>query len=853
MDGVPSSGNHKINKGDERNWGTALENAIDAYSTGAGSIAKATRALLFADLAHAADVMAWVYADTTAAYNGIYRKSLGTGTGSWTRILDLPHDVITATDAGAGTANAIVATSTLPVSESALILLNVFEANTGAATVAFNGGSALTIKTASGNDVVSGGLVAGMALLGRISGSTFRLVSDQASAAIQAAAEAAQVAAEAALAAIDLPPIAANTMLVDNELGTDREAKTFSEVRARLGDFDTEAAFEAATISVVLTDVVTRGYYAAGDGGGHRKVRIATPSPAKAWHKQSADGAWWEIADPEYDARYFGVSTARTAVENSALLQDAIDAASTNKRKLHIRGGPFNCAGGLYARTKLTMEWAPGSYLHQTEYSSTGAFFTNVSPVQAERAVSDIVLINPLIDLSSITYDVSDTTHSENGIGFARGAERITIWGGHIKGVRPNFNSAGGWGGKAIGLDGGVKCFTAISVRMEGTFYGAWVRGNEGAFSNGLDGLEQTQSNKFIGCHFEDVSLPIAIMGRDPNEDPDYRAQDISAQFIANTYHNGGFAPDVPASNSNRYKGGLINIGEAQNFLIDGFTGWNDDDYVSQKGGWPATGDVIGQGLSGAPCHIINGWGGAGTIRNIQAQGPVEDHWHCGRAFAMGDDAAPTGKVKVNYLLIDNIRHIGSAVNVFSQDDYSQVAASGDLRARMDNIYPYALSDGIVAANAESLVNMTMRVFQSSAKYIDGTPSFIYNTVGNAVAASDSSSWTEDSRVSKPQSYPIKTVADNATISFALSKLDGLIAFSCSASLAQGILKYRCSAGSTQASIYGPASIGNVAVTTGASPAGTASTLTFSFDDSGNMWVNNQRGASLNLTFNQLA
>lgn len=233
MDGVPSSGIHKINKGDERNWGTALENAIDAYSSGAGSIAKATRALLYADLAHAADVMAWVYADSTVGYNGIYRKSLGTGTGSWTRILDLPYDVITATDTGAGTPNAIVATSSIPVSESALILLNMFEANTASpVTVAFNGGSALTIKTASGNDVASGGLVAGAAVLGRISGSTFRMISDQTSAAIQAAAEAAQAAAEAAAASVSLPTtLTPLTIPVTNAAGTLREDLPASDVR----------------------------------------------------------------------------------------------------------------------------------------------------------------------------------------------------------------------------------------------------------------------------------------------------------------------------------------------------------------------------------------------------------------------------------------------------------------------------------------------------------------------------------------------------------------------------------------------------------------------------------------------
>lgn len=177
------------------------EAAIDAYSSGAGSIAKSTRALLFADLSHAADVTAWVYADSTVAYNGIYRKSGASGAGSWSLILPLPFSFIIASDIGAGTPNAIQATTSIPVSSSALIWMSIFEANTASpVTVSFNGGSALTIKTNSGNDITAGGLTAGMIVMGIVSGSTFRLVSDQASAAIVAAAEAAADRAEAAAA-----------------------------------------------------------------------------------------------------------------------------------------------------------------------------------------------------------------------------------------------------------------------------------------------------------------------------------------------------------------------------------------------------------------------------------------------------------------------------------------------------------------------------------------------------------------------------------------------------------------------------------------------------------------------------
>lgn len=219
------------------------EAAIDAYSSGAGSIAKSTRALLFADLAHAADVTAWVYADSTVAHNGIYRKSGASGAGSWSLILPLPFSFIIASDAGAGTPNAIQATTSIPVSSSALVWMNIFEANTASpVTVSFNGGSALTIKTNSGNDVAAGGLTAGMIVMGIVSGSTFRLVSDQASAAVlaaaeaaQAAAEAAQAAAEAAVSSVNLPIITvadAGKALAVNPAGDGYEVKPTGELTA---------------------------------------------------------------------------------------------------------------------------------------------------------------------------------------------------------------------------------------------------------------------------------------------------------------------------------------------------------------------------------------------------------------------------------------------------------------------------------------------------------------------------------------------------------------------------------------------------------------------------------------------
>lgn len=189
-------------KSDIRALLAQYEYAISAIASGAGTIAKDTRANLFADLAHEADTMAWVYADAQAAYNGIYRKIGASGSGYWFLILPLPYSFIIASDVGNGTPNAIQATTSVPVNESALVLANIFRTNTSSpVTISFNGAPDLTIKTSSLNDVDPGGLIGGGVVWGIKRGMTFQLANDEAIAnVVRGYMEQAQAEADAAAA-----------------------------------------------------------------------------------------------------------------------------------------------------------------------------------------------------------------------------------------------------------------------------------------------------------------------------------------------------------------------------------------------------------------------------------------------------------------------------------------------------------------------------------------------------------------------------------------------------------------------------------------------------------------------------
>ncbi|MGV1867233.1 MULTISPECIES: hypothetical protein [unclassified Rhizobium] len=212
----PSSNPLQPSKLEIRRLLSGYESVMNAFVGGGSDIAY-TLSQLNMFLTPGPFSSAWVVQDPVAANNGIYQKSGSPGTGFWQRIADLPYSFIVATDAGAGTANAILATSSIAISTSSLVVLNISRDNTGSpVTVQFNGASILTIKSNSGNDILPGGLTAGMQVLGRIVESTFRIVTDQIGAAILAAAESAAAdSAASAEEASDYADFARNNWVVN--------------------------------------------------------------------------------------------------------------------------------------------------------------------------------------------------------------------------------------------------------------------------------------------------------------------------------------------------------------------------------------------------------------------------------------------------------------------------------------------------------------------------------------------------------------------------------------------------------------------------------------------------------------
>lgn len=78
-------------------------------------------------------------------------------------------------------------------------------------------------------------------------------------------------------------------------------------IPSNIQGFATRALLAAAIIAPGIEQVTTFGRAAAYDGGGGKHVRLlVAPGVPKAWHTQSADGAWWELREFYANPKMFG-------------------------------------------------------------------------------------------------------------------------------------------------------------------------------------------------------------------------------------------------------------------------------------------------------------------------------------------------------------------------------------------------------------------------------------------------------------------------------------------------------------------------------------------------------------------
>lgn len=252
-DGIPASGANEPDKTQIVQWGMWLEALIQA---GIPGLAYATRDNLIADLAHGANSTAVVYGDATTVNNGFYVKSGASGSGSWSRIGDLPNVIVPLTVTG-GTANAIVASAPeTPLAPGLkLFVMTPTANNTAATTLSYNGQPALPIKSAFGNALIGGELLnaSPIMMLGASDHFTLLLSTNVDASGILAAAVAAQsAAASSATAAANSATTAQNYALAANPINRPAFGPIASPWPYAIGD----SLFTNAHVTTALPNMI---------------------------------------------------------------------------------------------------------------------------------------------------------------------------------------------------------------------------------------------------------------------------------------------------------------------------------------------------------------------------------------------------------------------------------------------------------------------------------------------------------------------------------------------------------------------------------------------------------------------
>lgn len=197
----------------------------------------------------------------------------------------------------------------------------------------------------------------------------------------------------------------------------------------------------------------TSGYAVAGDGGAAMYVKLSsTPSPVEAWHKQSADGAWWELAEKNTVPQMFGAK-ADGVTDSGAAFVAALAYAAAKLTDVYVPAGDYRSSQVLIVPDGVHVRGTGGGYefAHRTKLLFTGTGAKNYS-IPGATAVT---VANPdagapyLADSGTRgnTYSTLDLTVSFSAaVILGKGS------GLHDLAVIPNFNGVAGYAGTTGGL-----------------------------------------------------------------------------------------------------------------------------------------------------------------------------------------------------------------------------------------------------------------------------------------------------------------------------------------------------------------------------------------------------------------
>jgi len=259
--------------------------------------------------------------------------------------------VIRLNNADEGTANNIIVTASVVIPAAAyqvLYILNVTQENTGPVTV--SGAINRELVTNINQPVPAGYLTPGMAVLCIDTGSELRMLSYGDMETLLNDVEVALAAAQAAQAGAEVAR--------DEAVAAASDAVSQGNVPI----YSTRNAVEGLEIPNGMSAIRTNGFGMVGDGGAALYKRVFS-EPTHAGKVQSADGAWWELAELEINARQLGAKGDGVSDDTTAL-QNFLDCTVALKVNGKIPSGRWNISapGLLLDHSSVAGDFTPSIY-----------------------------------------------------------------------------------------------------------------------------------------------------------------------------------------------------------------------------------------------------------------------------------------------------------------------------------------------------------------------------------------------------------------------------------------------------------------------------------------------------------
>lgn len=451
-----------------------------------------------------------------------------------------------------------------------------------------------------------------------------------------------------------------------------------------------------------------------------------------------------------------------------------------------------------------------------TDYNGTSKVATLSAAITAPAA-GDHVLIG----------------YNDNALGFAWGAERVEILGGHVRNFPATMMVPPGAGGKGVNFEQGVIGGVIDGISVENCHMGFYVSGTAGTHSTGAS--KEVTGIRATNLRAKDCGAALAIANIDLADGISGDGDEQEVTISGLTYRDCGHAPWRIVGTAQEKSGAVALMG-ANGVTLTNVRGYNSPSYPAS---YPADyASRCGYGLSGPIGAALWGHGRNVTVRDFHHFGDADAAVHIGRCRALGDDAPSTGQVtQALGWMIHNLNVHGTVDRVVSRDEtlgFDETQVSGYWQIVVDTV-----TTGFVPSTFESAQFLTLDITErATGKRVIGTPKDILAR-GNTFA--DYPAGLTDLRVMDHRQL---TIADDGVASFTPLMAYGIMEFATSSSLLSNFVRYRVGA-SPQTALF--LATTNQAVTTGvlSGTTGTDGNFTVSAHTDGKIYIENRRGASL--------